>query len=203
MNLHRTVVAATGCVFAAISCTAALAATPFGLFVGAAGGQADVRMERSLTSTPTDVSEHDTGWKVMAGIRPLQLVGIELEYLDFGNPSYRSGTFPVTTGAVRAKAETLFGVLYAPLPVPFLDLYGKVGPARLQTSVHGNIGGIFCPSNYPQCGVFSNSQTNTELAYGAGLQLKFGRAAVRAEYERINASTGDPSLASVGLTWTF
>jgi hypothetical protein len=32
MNLHRTVVAAAGCVFATISSGAALAATPFGLF---------------------------------------------------------------------------------------------------------------------------------------------------------------------------
>ena len=203
MKLHRTAVAATGCVFAAISCKAALAATPFGLFVGAAGGEADVRMERSLTSTLNDVSEHDTGWKVMVGIRPIQLVGVELEYLDFGSPSYRSGTFPLTTGTVRAKAETLLGVLYAPLPVPFLDVYGKLGPARLQTSVHGTIGGIFCPAFQPNCGVISNSQTNTDLAYGAGVQLKFGSAAIRAEYERIKANTGDPSLASLGLTWTF
>jgi hypothetical protein len=203
MNLHRTVVAAAGCVFATISNGATLAATPFGLFVGAAGGQSDVRMEQSLAGTPSEVSENDPGWKVMVGLRPIRLAGVELEYLDFGNPGYGIGNFPKTLGRVRAKAETLFGVLYAPLPVPFLDVYGKLGPARLQTSVHGNIEGLFCPLYYPNCGAISDNRTTTDLAYGAGLQLKFGSTAVRAEYERIHADTGDPSLASLGLTWTF
>jgi hypothetical protein len=40
-------------------------------------------------------------------------------------------------------------------------------------------------------------------AYGAGLQGKFGQFALRAEYERINASGGDPALSSVGILWRF
>jgi hypothetical protein len=36
-----------------------------------------------------------------------------------------------------------------------------------------------------------------------GLQMKLGSFAVRAAYERISVSTGDPSLLSLGLIWGF
>jgi hypothetical protein len=45
--------------------------------------------------------------------------------------------------------------------------------------------------------------TNTGLAAGAGAQFKFGSLSVRGEYERFSAAGGNPSLFSLGLTWTF
>jgi hypothetical protein len=202
MKLHRTVVAAAGCVFAMNSSGAALAATPFGLYVGAAGGQSDVRLDRSLADTNSDISEHSTGWQIMVGIRPIQLLGAELGYVDFGGSSYRTGP---DFGTEHAKAETLSGLVYAPLGVPHLDLYGKLGAARLQTSTHGIVAGLFCPASYlaPGCPYFAKSRTTTDLAYGGGLQVKFGSAALRAEYQRIQSDSGDPGLVSLGLTWTL
>jgi hypothetical protein len=41
------------------------------------------------------------------------------------------------------------------------------------------------------------------VAYGAGAQLKFTRLAIRAEYERISASSGDVDMLSLGLTFGF
>ena len=38
---------------------------------------------------------------------------------------------------------------------------------------------------------------------GLGAQYKLGSWAVRAEYERFNAAGENPSLLSVGITWTF
>jgi hypothetical protein len=181
--------------------TTAFAEDPLGFYIGAAAGESDVRLDRSLTSTLNDVSEHHGGWKAIVGIRPLSIVGAELEYLDFGNPSYTSGAF--TSGVVVAKAGALFGMVYAPIPIPFLDVYGKLGLTRLQNTVNGRISGLPCPSSFVNCGVIAVSRTNTDLGYGAGMQFKFGAAAVRAEYERINSSIGDPNMASLGLTWTF
>jgi hypothetical protein len=33
------------------------------------------------------------------------------------------------------------------------------------------------------------------------MQVQLARLAIRAEYERISADTGDPSLMSLGLIW--
>jgi hypothetical protein len=41
------------------------------------------------------------------------------------------------------------------------------------------------------------------LAIGAGAQFKFGSMAMRGEYERFSAAGSNPSLFSLGLTWTF
>ncbi len=182
----------------------AVAEDLLGLYIGAAVGESDVRLDRSLTSTLNDVSEHHSGWKAIVGIRPLPIVGAELEYLDFGNPSYASDVSPtITGGVVNAKAEALFGMVYAPIPISFLDVYGKLGLTRLQMDANGAISGLPCPSNPVHCGVIAVSRTNTDLGYGAGVQFKFGAAAVRAEYERINSSIGDPDMVSLSITWTF
>jgi hypothetical protein len=208
MRLHRVV---AGCALALSAHGVTLADTPLGPYIGAAGGQADLRMDHALTDTFNNISKHDTGWQVMAGIRPLRFLGAELEYVNFGSRSYLDGLAPgsypfaYTTGTIDAKAAALLAVLYAPLPVKFLDVYGKVGPARLQTSVHGLVQepDLICLPD-PDCGhLVTHGATTTDLAYGAGLQLKFGAAAIRAEYERIRVNTGDPSLASLGLTWSF
>jgi len=184
--------------------TTAFAEDTLGFYIGAAAGESDVRLDRSLTSTLNDVSEHHSGWKAILGIRPLPIVGAELEYLDFGNPSYTSGASPtITSGVVDAKAGALFGMVYAPIPVPFLDVYGKLGLTRLHNTANGEISGLFCPAGFANCGLIAVNRTNTDLGYGAGVQFKFGAAAIRAEYERINSSIGDPDMASLGLTWTF
>ncbi len=49
----------------------------------------------------------------------------------------------------------------------------------------------------------NTSDWNTNFAYGAGLQGKIGALAIRAEYERISASGGNPDIISLGVTWTF
>jgi OmpA-like transmembrane domain len=203
---RRIFVTITGCALTAVS-PAGLADTPIGLYIGAGGGQSDVRMHQTLDFTAYDVSRHDSGWKVMVGVRPVRIVGAELEYVDFGSPSYRFGLPPVA-GVLHAKAEGLFGLLYAPIPTQFLDIYAKLGLARLLNSVNGTVPGPngSCRQGVTYCPTFTDiaaSRTNVDFGYGAGVQFKFRAVAVRAEYERISANTGDPDLASLGLTWTF
>jgi len=188
---------------------------PLGAYLGAAVGHATVRADQvvfidngiALQGT-TIFSQTDTGWKVFAGVRPISLIGAEIEYVDFGS-STASNT--VTGFGFRynlnlsAKAEAAYGVLYAPIPVPFLDVYGKAGVARLQTSTSG-IGGLGCfpPMLCPLAsGNFLRDRTDTRFGYGAGVQFKVGRFGIRGEYERISASTGDPDLLSAGALWSF
>jgi opacity protein-like surface antigen len=176
-------------------------------------GRATVRADQVVFNGldlqgPSLFSETNTGWKVFAGVRPISLIGAEIEYVDFGSAT-ASNT--VTGFGFRysinmsAKAEAAYGVVYAPIPVPFLDLYGKAGVARLQTSSNG-IGGLGCfpPMLCPLAsGNFQRDRTDTRFSYGAGVQFKVGRFGVRGEYERISASTGDPDLLSFGVLWSF
>jgi hypothetical protein len=94
--------------------------------------------------------------------------------------------------------------------VPAVDLYGKVGMASLHSTLNEIVPGPAretpCSPTYcipPAIAYINRDWTDTRLAYGAGLQVKLARFAIRAEYERISASTGDPSLMSLGLLWRF
>ena len=80
----------------------------------------------------------------------------------------------------------------------------KAGLARLQSTLNSiRVGVGSCTTTDPNCALFRLDRTNTSFAAGAGAQVKFGPWAVRAEYERFNAAGGNPSLVSLGLTWTF
>jgi hypothetical protein len=156
------------------------------------------------------MSKNDTGWKIMLGVRPISLIGAELEYVDFGHPTLSYTPVGVGLGwqaDLRATARSAFGVLYAPIPVPAFDLYGKVGMSSLHSTVNATGSwGCFPPAEcvaVNQTAAFHLDRTDTDLAYGAGLQVKLAGFAIRAEYERIRESTGDPSLMSLGIIWTF
>jgi opacity protein-like surface antigen len=181
------------------------AADPLGLYVGAAVGQATIRAD-PLPDGVASISKNDTGWKIMLGVRPIPLIGAELEYIDFGHAHTQEGSLGrgfAYRADLRATGPSAFGILYAPIPVPAFDLYGKVGMSRLHSTVNEVYSWpIDCfPGMCPA--YLRGERTDTRLAYGAGLQVKLARLAVRAEYERISASTGDPSLMSLGLIWTF
>lgn len=182
----------------------AFAENPLGAYIGAGGGESDVRADTRIFSNDDRFDQHHSAWKAIAGIRPISPLAVELEYIDFGNPS----TKPINSGAAAgasAKAITVFGLGYLPLPVPFLDLYGKLGIARLH-STSTAIGPIpYCPAGIAACvtPVLSQSDWSTNFAYGSGVQGKIGALAVRAEYERIDASGGNPDILSLGVTWTF
>jgi hypothetical protein len=55
------------------------------------------------------------------------------------------------------------------------------------------------------CGAlpYTYTRSDTDIAFGAGVQFKFSKFAIRGEYERIEASAAKPDLVSLGLAWTF
>ena len=194
----------------------AIAEDLLGLYIGGSVGQSHLRANQLdfVGSTypspaPVSVSQSATGWKVFAGLRPISLLGAELAYTDFGHPTASQGPpagFGLAYSAgLRSKATTAFGILYAPIPVPILDVYAKAGAARLQTRVDAT-GAFGC---WPPllCAVgpvaFQRDQTDVRFAYGAGIQAKLSAIGVRLEYERISARGGDPDLLSLGVSWTF
>jgi opacity protein-like surface antigen len=167
-----------------------------GLYVGGAAGQSQVEANAPSIG---DFKQNHSAFKVIAGIRPISLIGAELSYIDFGHPSGSINTDPSN---VSEKGADAFGVLY--LPVPVVDVFVKAGLARLQSTLSSFRGGVgTCTVTDPNCALFRLDRTNTSFAAGAGAQVKFGSWAVRAEYERFNAAGANPSLVSLGLTWTF
>lgn len=175
---------------------------PLGLYIGGAFGRANVRVDSQTTHDLFTFDESHAGWKALIGVRPVAPIGAELEYIDFGHPAR---TIAGVNADARARAAGLFAVGF--LPIPIVDVFAKAGAARLQTIAKGTLvttqpGGQVCSNSSLNC-LFDSDHTETRFAYGGGAQFKIARLGIRAEYERISASGGDPSFLSLGLTWTF
>ena len=182
----------------------ARAADPLGLYIGAASGQADVRDSVDLPPL-YKLEPHHIGWEAFVGMRPLSVLAAELEYIDLGHPSSQNRTalnsnlYSTQTADVHQRAATASALIYAPLPLPSVDLFGKVGVAHLQSSGTATrafvcTGGI-CPP-VPFITPFSFSDDSNRLIYGVGVQLRAAALAVRLEYQRISLPGGDPDLLS-------
>jgi opacity protein-like surface antigen len=224
--INRTLLLAAIFVLSVATNGSASADDLLGLYVGGSAGQAHVRSTADISPVGSDYSlkfdQEHSGWKAFAGIRPISLVGIEVAYMDFGHASApfpfsgisppipsSSTPFEFVGNNSRQYAATAFAMGYLPLPVPFLDIYGKAGAARLRTEQQFSYVLITeCPlkSIAPNCGsptTVGQSQWSTNFAYGAGVQVKISSFAARAEYERINAGGGNPDLLSLGVSWSF
>jgi len=154
---------------------------------------------------PIVFSQSHSAWKLLAGLRPISLAGVEFEYIEFGRPStgyFLNGGENVQAG-VQQRAPALFGVVYAPIPVPFIDVFGKAGAARLQRTFSGSSSVCSILPIVPCTSSFETDRTAALFAYGAGAQVKFSSLAIRAEYERVNQSGGNPDLLSLGITWSL
>ena len=125
------------------SSTAVLAANPLGAYIGAGVGVSNVGNDNyyNYNYGYNGGYGNEVAWKGMIGIRPIAFVGAELEYIDFGSSNGQNGCYGYgcgygnyyySTPSSHPKATVLYGVGY--LPLPFLDVYGKLGVARLQTN---------------------------------------------------------------------
>lgn len=119
----------------------------------------------------------ETSWKAILGTRPVKFFGVEGDYLDLGS---HSDQFIGSTVNSDARAFAAYAVGYLPLPVPFLDIYGKAGLARWQ--LHQDT----FSSNFPPGTFFHLSDEGTDFAWGVGAQVHFGNVGARLEYERFN-----------------
>src|SRR5438552_10622958 len=93
---------------------------PLGFYIGGAVGQSQLRATLPYPVAPaTSLERNATGWKAMLGMRPLSVLGAEIEYLDFGSISgtvnraatLNFGGFSESV-STRSRAAALFGVAY-------------------------------------------------------------------------------------------
>ena len=195
-------------ILAVVACaasTAARASNPAGLYLGAGIGYSTIRSDDSSYGLPGYFNDHQTAWKAIAGVRPLPIIGAEVEYIDFGHPGNHYGYHAYDYYGLnsRPRAAAVFGMGYLPLPIPFFDVYGKAGVARLETDVTTFVSAN-CAPNQPCTPVAErHNETDNKFAYGAGVQSRVWGVSFRAEYERISSKFGDPDALMVSATWTF
>lgn len=187
------------------------------LYIGAGAGQATLREDQPLSTVIGTLSfnlhQHDTGWRAFVGVRPISLLGAELEYASFGESSASRIFVPTPefvpyTDHAGARAVSAFALGYLPLPSRWLDVYAKAGIADLRThdlyQAPGSCPpGVFCAPGLPivSGGYTYSSRSEADFAYGAGLRLRFGALSLSADYERISARYGDPDLLSLNVSW--
>lgn len=147
-------------------------------YVGAGIGQSNADISADDLEIP-DFDKKDTAWKLFAGLRA-SMFGAELEYINFGKPE-GSGV------EVEYKGLAAYGLLYAPLPLPVLDIYAKAGLAKVDVDIDAA----------------DINDDDTKFSYGLGAQLKFGSFAIRGEYQKFKFEEVDPSLLSVSFSYSF
>ena len=147
---------------------------------------------KDITATASDLNS--TNWKVWAGLRPVSVFAVEADYIDLGSQTINpSGTcaLPCASTHVNYKAFAGYAVGFVPLPVPFLDVFGKAGLARWNSS-----GG----SSVPGGAFFSLSDEGTQFAWGIGAQVHFGNFGGRLEYENFSIrNTNGANIVSLGV----
>jgi opacity protein-like surface antigen len=117
----------------------------------------------------------NTSYKVLAGFRPISLFALEANYLDLGS---QTTNFVDVSAHTNYHAFAAYAVGFLPVPMPYLDLFGKAGLARWNSSGTSTV--------FPSGSLFSLSDNGTSFAWGAGAQIHVGNIGGRLEYENVN-----------------
>jgi opacity protein-like surface antigen len=159
-------------------CTAVQAADN-GIYIGVGVGQSTVEVDDVLATD--DFDGEDLGYKVIVGIRPLDWLAFEANYVNFGEPDDT-----VAGMQLRSEGHGITGSALGFLSLGPVDLFAKAGLVSWDTEI----------------GAIEND--GTDLLYGAGVQFRLLSLAVRAEYEIFDIEdVDDANMISVGLTYTF
>jgi hypothetical protein len=137
-----------------------------------------------------------TSWKAFAGFRPISWFAVEADYLDLGSKTVEGACTDCCMAACRgitqsdAQAFAAYALGFLPIPVPFLDIYGKAGLAR--SKLNTNESGL------------ATSNRGTEFAWGVGVQAHISLVGARLEYEdlKIPNSSG-AKVASLSVFVNF
>lgn len=157
------------------------AAADNGIYIGGSVGRANLEIENIAGIGAVDFKGDDTGWKLIAGIRPLDWLGIEASYVNFGEPDDR-----IAGQSIRADGDGISAFAVGFLPVGPVDLFAKGGLISWDSKIAGF------------------GEDGTDLAYGAGVQFRLLGLSLRAEYEIFDAGgVDDLNMLSIGVTYTF
>ncbi len=166
---------------------ATYAAEP-GFYIGGSAGQTFIDDQIDNTN----IDDDDTGWKAFVGYQFLPWLGVEAGYVDFGSFS-SDDLFENTNFNADVDVTGWDGFLVGTLPVGPVDLFAKVGAIDLETEVNTRNFG-------------TESDNDTQLAYGVGAAYNFGRGhwGLRVEAEGFDDNEVDDFyFVSAGITYRF
>jgi hypothetical protein len=177
--------AAGGILSAAMLSVPAYAGGDSGFYLGGGVGQSSVGdIDGSGGFGSIDFDGDDTAYKAIVGynfgIIPLVDLGIEAEYVDFGEPDDNG----VELDPSALAAFGVAGVNLGPI-----GIFGKVGVFTWDVDISD--------------GIDSGSEDGTDMAYGLGARFHIASFQIRAEYEFFDTDTADLDLISASLIYTF
>jgi opacity protein-like surface antigen len=154
-----------------------------GFYLGASVGQANLKIDDLTNNTfeDDDFDADDLAFKLIAGIRPLDWLGVEAAYVNFGEPEDT-----VLGQKLKADGDGISAFAVGFLATGPVDLFAKVGLISWDSKISGSF-----------------DDDGTDLAYGAGAQFRVLGLSIRAEYEKFDISDVDLDMVSVGVTYTF
>jgi hypothetical protein len=146
---------------------------------------------KDVTATASDLDS--TNWKVWAGFRPISMFAVEADYMDLGSKTVTQQNPPFNVTHVSYKAYSAYAVGFAPIPLPYLDVFGKVGAARWTASGSTTL--------FPGPGPFGSlSDNGTQFAWGIGTQVHVGNFGARLEYENFSIrNTNGANIVSLSV----
>ena len=159
-----------------------------GFYLGLGLGDANVQASGTDPSgSDYNFDESDSAYKVFGGynfgVVPLVDLAIEASYVNFGNPSKDTTSVELT----GLNAFGLAGLSFGPF-----GIFAKAGVIDWSVDTSD--------------GIYNNSESGTDPAYGVGARLAFGSFAVRAEYEYYDLDSDvevEVGMASVSAVYTF
>jgi len=176
--------------FGLMAATAAQADTQPGFYAGVGFGTTTVGDDGF---DGAGIDDSDTGFKLFGGYTFNENFAAEASYFDFGEASGRfddpligSASFSVGVSGLSVSAV---GIL--PVAESFA-LYGKLGFASYEVDASVTMDGFSG----------SGSESDTDMIYGVGGALSFGRFEARVEYEALNVD-GDASMISISGLMRF
>jgi hypothetical protein len=164
---------------ALLACSATAGAADNGIYLGASLARSMVDIDQGLL----EVDDDDDGFKIIAGVRPLDWLAIEANYIDFGT---------ARDGAVSAENDAFSAYAVGFFTLGPVDLFGKLGLVKSDASVRvRGLGEVF-------------DEDGTDPTYGFGVQFRVLSISLRAEYEIYDVdNVDDLNLFSIGFTYTF
>lgn len=163
-----------------------------GFYLGASVGQATVEIDDLDDALDnTDFSGDDMAYKVFAGFRFLNFLGVEGSYRDLGSAD---DTIPALGGTVAADVTGYDAFAVGYLPLGIADIFLKAGMISWDAELSADLLG----------GPVTLSDDGTDPAYGIGFQFRFSSFALRGELEYLDIEGASAVyMYSVGGSFTF
>jgi hypothetical protein len=140
----------------------------------------------------------NTSWTAYAGVRPLSWLALEADRIDFGSGNAGSFSNESTSNThADASAWAVYAVGFLPVPLPLVDVYGKLGVARWKL----NSTLTQTPNFPPPDTVITTprSYSGTDVAWGVGVQAHIKLLGVRLEYEGLQVDSKTASIAALSV----